>query len=192
MTDIIVQNISESEYSAILRQAVAVIDNTRAAVAKSVCAAVGSAHWELGKLLYDRKLDSIHGSSVVRRLSADLKERFPQMGMSPRNLWYMRRFYERFCNSDPKVQQAVALLPWSHNVLIISKNLNDDDTLFYAHESIKKGWSRDLLLNAIKLKMHETRQHALPIIISLPLCLPHRLPMPTRCSEVGIISASLG
>ena len=77
MADIIIQNLSEPDYNSILRQAVAVIDKTRSTVATSVCAAIGSAHWELGKLLHDRKLESIHGSSVVRRLAADLKERYP-------------------------------------------------------------------------------------------------------------------
>lgn len=182
----------ENDYVELLQQAVAVIEKGRTNVARHIAVAVSSTYWEIGKLLHEKKLESRHGSRVVKRLSADLKELYPKIGMSPRNLWYMKTFFERYEAADPKVQQAVALLPWSHNVLIISKNLNDDDTLFYAHESIKKGWSRDLLLNAIKLKMHETRQHALPIIISLPLCLPHRLPMPTRCSEVGIISASLG
>lgn len=78
------------------------------------------------------------------------------MGMSPRNLWYMKTFYERYNSYDTKVQRAVALLPWSYNVLILSKDLNDNDTLFYAQEIVAKGWNRDLLLNAIKLGMHET------------------------------------
>lgn len=68
----------------------------------------------------------------------------------------MKTFFERYKTADAKVQRAVALLPWSHNVLILSKDLNDEDTWYYAHESTEKGWSRDLLLNAIKLKMHES------------------------------------
>lgn len=35
--------------------------------------------------------------------------------------------------------RSVALLPWSQNLLILSKDLNDDDTLFYANESRLKG-----------------------------------------------------
>ena len=38
-------------------------------------------HWEIGKLLYERKLDSKHGDSVVKRLSGDLKVAYPKMGM---------------------------------------------------------------------------------------------------------------
>ena len=29
----------------------------------------------------------------------------------------MKRYYERFYNSDAKVRHAVALLPWKHNLL---------------------------------------------------------------------------
>ena len=74
-----ITNIQESEYDAILRQAVAVIDRTRTMVATTICSAIGSAHWEIGKLLHDRKLESKHGSGVVNRLSYDLKQRYPQM-----------------------------------------------------------------------------------------------------------------
>ena len=72
MTDL--AQIQESEYDAILRQAVAVIDRTRAMVATAVCSAVGTTHWEIGKLLHDRKVESKHGSGVVNRLSHDLQE----------------------------------------------------------------------------------------------------------------------
>lgn len=53
MTDIV--QIQKSVYDAILRQAVAVIDRTRAMVATTVCSTIGTAHWEIGKLLHDRK-----------------------------------------------------------------------------------------------------------------------------------------
>ena len=62
-------------------------------------------------MLHERKIESGYGDSVVRRLSTDLKARYPKMGVSPRNLWDMKKFYERFCHSDIKVRQAVALLP---------------------------------------------------------------------------------
>lgn len=144
-------------YTEILQHAVAVIEHARTEVAKQVNVNVTSAYWEIGKLLHERKIESGHGDSVVRRLSEDLKVRYPKMGLSPRNLWYMKRFYVRYCNSDRKVQQSVALLPWSHNVYMLGQDLNDSATLFYTHETIKKGWNRDLLLNAIKMNMYESQ-----------------------------------
>ena len=66
----------------------------------------------LRNLLHDKKVESKHGSGVVNRLSYDLKEHYPQMGVSPRNLLDMKKFYERFCDSESKLRQAVAVLPW--------------------------------------------------------------------------------
>lgn len=166
-------HINENEYKEILLQTVAVIETARSNIARHIAATASNTYWEIGKILYDRKLESKHGSGVVKRLSVDLKERYPQMGMSPRNLWYMRTFYVRYNACAIKVQRAVALLPWSQNILILSKELDDNATLYYAHESISKGWNRDLLLNAIKLKMHETHAVALPdnnFTTTLPLC----------------------
>lgn len=144
------------DYEEILRQAVAVIENARTSVAKHLATTASNTYWEIGKLLHEKKLESKHGSGVVERLSTDLKERYPKMGMSPRQLWNMKSFYERYKECDTKLLQSVAVLPWSHNLLILSKDLSDESTLYYAQESVAKGWNRDLLLNAIKLKMHET------------------------------------
>ena len=150
----------ENDYNELLRQSVAVIENARTSIARHIANTASNTYWEIGKLLHEKRLETKHGSGVVKRLSVDLKERYPDMGMSPRNLWYMKTFYERYNVSDSKLQRAVALLPWSHNVMLISKNLSDIDTLYYAQESVAKGWNRDLLLNAIKLGMHQT--HSVP------------------------------
>ena len=79
------------------------------------------------------------------------------MGVLPRQLWNMKKFYERYAGHNEKVQRSVALWPWSHNMLLLSKELDDDATLYYATKTVEKGWNRDLLLNAIKLNMYETQ-----------------------------------
>lgn len=84
------------------------------------------------------------------------------IGLSPRNLWDMKRFYERYKDADEKLRRSVALLPWKHNMLIIGKGLDDNASLYYAEEDIAKGWNRDLLLNAIKMEMHKNTA-AIPI-----------------------------
>ncbi len=163
--------IKENDYNELLQKTIAVIEKTRTNVARHTAVAVSNTYWEIGKLLHEKKLESRHGSQIVKMLSVDLKDRYPKMGVSPRQLWNMKSFYTRYKESDAKLLQSVALLPWSHNLLILSKSLTDDATLYYAHESIEKGWSRDLLLNAIKLKMHETHPPALPdnnFTVSLP------------------------
>ena len=76
MADIIIQNISESDYSAILRQAVAVIDKSRAIVARSVCATIGAAHWELGKPIGVADYHLIIPQEELKRVVADEVEAF--------------------------------------------------------------------------------------------------------------------
>lgn len=92
---------------------------------------------------------------MVNRLSSDLRERFPDLGVSPRNLWDVKRFYLRYLYSDPKLRQAVAVLPWGHNLLMMNKNLSDEQTIFYAKEVISKSWPRDMLLHAVKGNYYE-------------------------------------
>lgn len=101
-------------------------------------------YWNIGKLLFDKNLESGYGSGVVKRLSVDLKELFPDMELSPRNLWNMKRLYERYYQEDTKLLQAVAVLPWGHNLLLLDKSLPANEALFYAEECLRKGWSRDL------------------------------------------------
>lgn len=148
--------ISFSDYDELLQQTVAVLNNTRNSIARNLAFNINEAHREIGRLLAERKLDSRHGAGVVVRLSEDLKRIFPKMGMSPRNLWNMKKFYLRFYQSDTKLQHTVAVLPWGHVLRLMSEFKEDDAAiLYYATETINKGWSRDLLTNAIKLKMHE-------------------------------------
>ena len=113
-----------------------------------------SSHWEIGKLLEERKLDSKHGDQIVKRLSVDLKERYPNMGLSPRNLWDMKRFYLRYYQEDTKLRQAVAVLPWGHNLLLLNSDLLSEHILFYANEVISKSWSRNMLNLALKSEYH--------------------------------------
>ena len=153
-----IQNINESDYNEILQQAVAVFDKARNVIARGVSTTSNMAYWDMGKLLYERKIEGKHGDGVIKRLSIDLKHHFPGIGMSPRQLWNMKRFYLRYLGCDEKLLRSVAVLPWSHILLLMSKKLDDVAVRYYATEVVAKGWTRDLLLNAIKMEMHLTHQ----------------------------------
>jgi predicted nuclease of restriction endonuclease-like (RecB) superfamily len=133
------------DYSEILGQAVAEIRTARQAIARKVNAAAMGFYWNLGRLLSEKKIEKGHGAGVVNRLSVDLKAEFPDMGLSPRNLWNMKRFNERYYDSDSKLQRSVAVLPWHHNLLLIEKIENDKEALYYAEKAIVLGWSRDIV-----------------------------------------------
>ena len=148
------ENYDEKDYQELLHDTIAVIESSRIHIAKQINMHVISSHWEIGKLLEERKLDSKHGDQIVKRLSGDLKGRYPNMGLSPRNLWDMKRFYLRYYQEDIKLRQAVAVLPWGHNLLLLNNDLSSEYILFYANEVISKNWSRSMLLLALKSEYH--------------------------------------
>lgn len=143
--------INIEEYGNILKQAVEHIRTARTLVAKQLNTAAQSVYWVLGKLISEKQLAEGYGSAVVNQLSIDLKKEFPDMGLSPRNLWDMKRFFERYHLADEKLRRSVAVLPWRHNILLLNKVQSLEAVQFYANEAITKGWSRDILLNAIKM-----------------------------------------
>jgi predicted nuclease of restriction endonuclease-like (RecB) superfamily len=144
-------NVNNADYGEILQQAISQIKTARTLIAKQVNSSANSVYWSLGQLLFEKQIAEGYGSGVVKQLSVDLKNEFPDMGVSPRNLWNMKRFYERYYQADTKLLQSVAVLPWGHNLLLLDKIQSFSAVAFYANEVLTKGWSRDLLLNAIKM-----------------------------------------
>jgi DUF1016 N-terminal domain len=126
--------INQKDYVEILLQAVAEIRTARTSIALQVNSATNSVYWNLGKLLFEKQLEEGYGSGVVKQLSVDLKIEFPDMGVSPRNLWDMKRFYERYYQVDEKLRRCVAVLPWRHNLLLLNKAISLFEVEFYANE----------------------------------------------------------
>lgn len=156
-----IQNLTENEYTELLNTAKAQINAARNAIAVQVNSTANSTYWNIGKLLHEKRIEGGYGGNVINRLSVDLKQSFPDMGLSPRNLWNMKLFYERYIDSDKKLLQAVAVLQWGHNLLLINKKLSDEETFYYATESVLKIWNRDLLLNAIKMDSYSLHKNEL-------------------------------
>lgn len=142
---------AENDYSDLLNMAITQIDSSRNSLALQIKATVHSTYWNLGKLLHDKKIEGGYGGNVINRLSVDLKSHFPEMGLSPRNLWYMKKFYERYMDCHRKLQRAVAVLSWNKIIVMLDRDLTDDETFYYATECYQKHWNRELLLNAIKM-----------------------------------------
>lgn len=85
------------------------------------------------------------GARVIDRLSADLKESYPEMkGFSPRNLKYMQRF-AKLWPDETIVQRSVAQLPWRHIICLMEKAKEPNRRLVYAISAIRNGWSKTTL-----------------------------------------------
>ena len=141
-------------YDEILSSCITEIQTARQQIAIKINQGTISVYWNLGQLLSEKVQAASYGNSIILKLSSDLKTQFPDMGLSPRNLWDMKKFYERYKASNEKLRRSVAVLPWRHILLIMSKTSSDEEALFYAIKTVELAWTRDILLNYIKAKSY--------------------------------------
>ena len=140
-------------------------------------------YYDLGKDIVSMKAESKWGSSFMKNLSSDLKEENPEATcFSPTNLLYMKNFYllyQSYLENAPQVveqlpdkvftQQVaerisadVFSIPWGHHMLLIDKfKENPQKALFFVHQTVENGWSRDTLLNFIGTDLYERQGKAL-------------------------------
>ena len=143
--------VEHNQYGKMLRYIITKIKSTRVVLARRINSAMMQMYWNIGKRLSEEKLEKGYGSNVVKRLSTDLQQEFPDTtGFSPRNLWNMKNFYEFYALADEKMQRSVALLPWRHNILIVSKAKTLEEAKYYIELTYENSLSRDVLLNFIK------------------------------------------
>lgn len=162
--------ISNNNYKLWLTDIKSKIRSSQIKAALAVNAALIHFYWELGKMISEK--ENIWGNKLIETLSADLKTEFPEMGgFSTRNLKYCRNFYDfynitigqqavaQFQNIEDeeykKVQQLVAQIPWSHNILIFTKAKSTEKAIFYINEAIQNQWSRDVLFSQINSNLYE-------------------------------------
>lgn len=121
-------------------------------------------YWSLGEDIVKKQVEKKYGAGILKTLSRDLKEAIPDAtGFSPRNLYYIKRFYLIYNQAFEKVQQVVAKLdddifsiPWGHHCIILDKaGSNPEKALFFVHNTIENGWSRSMLLNFIDTDLYE-------------------------------------
>lgn len=117
-------------------------------------------YWQIGQDVL--RLQETHGwgAKVIDQMSADLQHDFPEMkGFSPRNIKYMRAFAEAWPD-EQIVQQAVAQIPWGHNVRLLEYVKNLDERLWYVRQTIENGWSRNVLVLQIESGLYRRQGKA--------------------------------
>lgn len=103
-------------------------------------------YWSIGHDILDKQQKLGWGTGVVDRASADLRTEFPNMqGFSRANLMYMRAFAKAWPSLDEIVQQPVGQLPWSTNLVLLTKLKEREARLAYAASAVLHGWSRAML-----------------------------------------------
>ena len=140
-------------------QYLSVIDNLKSEIQKSQYSAALAVNSELtmlyyriGKVINEYKT---WGNKFIDNLSRDLKIAFPNStGYSVRNLKYMAKFAALYPD-EQIVQEVLAQITWYHNVALLDKVKDTASALWYAKESSKNGWSRNVLVHQIESKLYE-------------------------------------
>ncbi len=118
-------------------------------------------YWDIGRMILDRQEREGWGAKVIDRLSADLREAYPDMqGLSPRNLLHMRAFAATYPDGQ-LVKQLVSQLPWGHLVRLIQRIKDQDIRHWYVKKTIEHGWSRNILQMQIDAQAHKRQAKAL-------------------------------
>lgn len=103
-----------------------------------------------------RKLERAEwGDSVVSQLAEHLAQTQPGLrGFTRRNLFRMRQFYEAY-RGDEKVSALLTLLPWTHNLLILTQSKRPEEREFYLRMAVQEKWSTRELERQFKSALFE-------------------------------------
>ena len=113
------------------------------------------AYWDIGRVILMQQEAQGWGAKVIDRLSADLRQAFPDMqGLSPRNLKYMRSFAAAWPDVAI-VQEVLAQIGWSQNLALLDKLRDPTSRLWYAQQAALHGWSHNVLALQIEARQHQ-------------------------------------
>jgi len=181
------------EYRRFVEDLKARVISARISAARAVNRDLILLYWDIGRGIVERQQTLGWGDAVVEMVAADLRRAFPaSQSFSPDNLWRMRQFYVANSTAEflgqpvPEIGLAIvpqgqspilgllAAVPWGQNLLILKKVPDPAARLYYLRATAQFGWSRNVLLNQIKVSAYERavkekKSH------NFPLALPEHL-----------------
>ena len=145
------------EYGALLGDLKERIRAAQIRAALSVSRELVLLYWHIGRAIQERQQTYGWGAQITRRLSADLRQAFPDnKGFSPRNLQYMRTFAGAY--PDPEIaQQLLRDLPWGHIIYLLDSVPDPEMRAWYARQTVEHGWSRAILAHQVETALHAGR-----------------------------------
>ena len=159
---------SDIEYKQWLTDLKVRIRNSQIKAALKVNTELINLYWELGKEIVSKQEQSQWGDGLIKQLSSDLQQEFPEMkGFSTTNIKYIKRWYS-FYNQDitigqqvvDQLRETVSQIPWGHNLRIIIQCKSIEEAFFYIHKTIENGWSRSILELHIKQQDYQRTRHS--------------------------------
>lgn len=143
--------INDSEYIAIIESVKARIKQSQYQAAVNVNRELILLYYHIGAIINDHKT---WGNKFIENLAVDIKLAFPSTtGYSVRNLKYMAKLAETYPD-EQFVQQAVAQIPWGHNIVLMDKISDNEIRKWYIEQTIENGWSRNVLVHQIESNLY--------------------------------------
>jgi predicted nuclease of restriction endonuclease-like (RecB) superfamily len=147
--------ITGSEYGRLLAEIKERVRSAQYEALRAVNKELVALYWDIGRMIVERQKDAAHGAAIAERLAEDLRRAFPGMaGFSRRNIFYMREFYTLY-HGNRKVQPLVAIIAWTHNLVIIQRCKNPLGREFHIRMTGKFGWSKNVLIHHIENQSYE-------------------------------------
>ena len=141
-----------SEYFDVISAVKDEIRNAQYRVVVSANRELLTLYWNIGTIINAHK---VWGNKFIENLAADIKLEFPDVtGYSVRNLKYMAKFAAMFPDLEI-VQASLAQISWYHNMALMDKVKDEHAYFWYASESAKNGWSRNVLVHQIESGLYE-------------------------------------
>ena len=165
---------SDIEYKQWLTDLKFRIRNSQIKAALKVNAELINLYWELGKEIVSKQEQSQWGDGLIKQLSSDLQQEFPNMkGFSISNIKYIKQWYLFYYKDITigqqvvgqlenifNIQELVSQIPWGHNLRIIAQCKSTEEAMFYIHKTIEYSWSRSILDQPIKQQDYQRTRHS--------------------------------
>jgi predicted nuclease of restriction endonuclease-like (RecB) superfamily len=150
---------TQQDFSDVLQQ----IQQARQKVFAQVNTALIDLYWHIGKTISHKVQTHAWGKGVVSELARYIAQSDPSLkGFSDKNLWRMKQFYETY-HVDEKLVLLVRELPWTHNLIILSRCKTPEEREYYLKLTVADKLSKRELERQIDV-LHFERSLISPIL----------------------------
>lgn len=147
--------IEQKEYLELINALKKEVEHAQIKARVSVNKELVALYWRLGNRIIEDQKRYNWGDNFIKQVAEDLRKEFPNMtGLSIRNIKYIRQFAWIF-REEQFGQQAVAQIPWGHNTVLMNKKLSKEEYVWYAEQTVKNGWSRNVLSMQIESNLYK-------------------------------------
>ena len=118
------------------------IESARQRAYQAVNTALIELYWQVGAYLSAKIKAAEWGEGVIEQLARHLASTQPGLrGFSAQNIWRMRQFHQAY-QGQAILSPLVRELPWTHNLIILSRSKRPEEREFYLKMAAQEKWSK--------------------------------------------------